>query len=80
VFSEMCKIHKVKPLIHATGTNDTVSNQPFKSAELYHEVEIGTDQFSGKTVVTPTKRKVEVVSKFSKRTAVQDDQAGCRRG
>jgi len=28
----MCRIHKVKPLIHATGTNDTVSNQPFKSA------------------------------------------------
>lgn len=44
------------------------------------EVEVGTDRFPGKTVVTPTKRKVEVVSKFSKRTAVQDDQAGCRRG
>lgn len=47
---------------------------------LWDEVEVGTDRFSGKTVVTPTKRKVEVVSKFSKRTAVQDDQAECRRG
>lgn len=40
------------------------------------EVEVGTDRFSYKTVVTPTERKVEVVSGFSKGTAAVAGRPG----
>lgn len=78
----MHKIHKSKSSIHATNDYDTNNfKYHLKSAKFlsWGEIEVGTE-FSGKTVVTPTKRKVEVVSKFSKRTAVQDDQVGDAEG